>query len=63
LSIGDAAAALASTPARALGLAPGVGSIAPGARADVVVCGTDSSGELRVDAVMRAGVWVSGTPT
>jgi N-acetylglucosamine-6-phosphate deacetylase len=62
LSVGDAAAALATTPARALGLAPDVGSIAPGARADLVVCGMDASGQPRVGAVMRAGVWVSGPP-
>jgi N-acetylglucosamine-6-phosphate deacetylase len=62
LLMGDAAAALATTPARALGLAPDAGTIAPAARADLVVCGTDASGQPRVGAVMRAGVWVSGPP-
>lgn len=49
----DAVAALTTTPARALGLP--VGTLEPGARADLVVLSDD----LRVDAVMIAGAWIT----
>jgi N-acetylglucosamine-6-phosphate deacetylase len=52
----DAVQAASRTPARALGLDDRVGSIAPGLRADFVIM--DS--QLSVQAVMRAGTWVTG---
>jgi len=55
VSIVDAAAMAATTPARAIGLAGSVGALVPGLRADLVVLGTD----LRVRRVMRAGAWVA----
>lgn len=53
LSIVDAVAMAATTPARVLGLADR-GAIAPGMRADLVVL----DDALRVRRVMRAGTWV-----
>ena len=53
LSIDQAARAVATNPARVLGLDDRLGSIAPGRRADLVVLGDD----LRVTGVMGAGVW------
>src|SRR5690606_20303485 len=55
VSIVDAAAMAATTPARAIGLAGSVGALVPGLRADLVVLGTD----LRVRRVMGAGAWVA----
>jgi N-acetylglucosamine-6-phosphate deacetylase len=49
----DALAAVTSTPAAMLGL-EGVGSLAPGAYADLV----ELSDELEVNRVMRRGAWV-----
>ena len=54
LSIVDAAAMAATTPARALGLAR-IGALAPGQRADLVALDDD----LEVLRVMRAGAWVA----
>lgn len=55
LPIEDAVRMVATTPARAIGVAGEVGSLAPGLRADLVVL--DEA--LRVERVMRAGSWVS----
>lgn len=53
-----AARAAATTPARVLGLADRIGSIAPGRRADLVVL----DDALDVEGVMAAGLWItSGT--
>jgi N-acetylglucosamine-6-phosphate deacetylase len=62
LPVADVAAMLATTPARSLGLGPAVGDIAPGAAADLVVCGPDASGGFAVDAVMARGRWIGGRP-
>ncbi|GEB93932.1 N-acetylglucosamine-6-phosphate deacetylase [Microbacterium lacticum] len=51
LPLADAAAALTSVPARAIGLAGRYGSLRPGAAADAV---------LLDDALQVAGVWVDG---
>ena len=53
LRIEHAAAAAATNPARVLGLAESIGSIAPGRRADLVVLDDG----LRVTDVMAAGIW------
>jgi N-acetylglucosamine-6-phosphate deacetylase len=53
ISIVDAAAMAATTPASVLGLSEQVGAIIPGRRADMVVLDED----LRVTAVARAGVF------
>jgi len=53
LSLPEAARAAALTPARVLGVADRVGSIAAGKDADLVVLSDD----LRVEAVMRKGAW------
>jgi len=55
ISIVDAAAMAASTPARAIGLDDRTGALTPGLRADLV----ELDGDLRVRRVMRAGAWVS----
>jgi N-acetylglucosamine-6-phosphate deacetylase len=54
ISLPDAAAMAATTPARALGLADQVGAVEAGLRADLVVLSPD----LQVKRVMRAGAWV-----
>ena len=43
-----------TTPARVLGLAGDIGSITPGARADLVALGDD----LQVEATMIGGTWL-----
>jgi N-acetylglucosamine-6-phosphate deacetylase len=53
LPIGTAVEAASTTPARVLGIRDRVGSIERGKDADLVVL----DGELRVEAVMSAGVW------
>lgn len=53
IDIVDAARMVATTPARAIGLA-GRGALVPGYRADLVVCDE----EFNVVRVMRAGSWV-----
>lgn len=58
LSLPEAARAAALTPARVLGLADRVGSIAAGKDADLVVL----SGDLDVEAVMKRGAWVTPPP-
>jgi N-acetylglucosamine-6-phosphate deacetylase len=55
LSLPDAAQVASLTPARVLGLADRVGSIAVGKSADLVVL----SDELEVAGVMRRGEWIS----
>ncbi|MDA0632510.1 N-acetylglucosamine-6-phosphate deacetylase [Nonomuraea sp. MCN248] len=55
LSLPEASATTSLTPARALGLADRVGSIAVGKHADLVVL----SGDLEVAGVMRRGDWVT----
>ena len=45
-------------PARVLGLAGEAGSLTAGALADLLVVGED----LRLEAVMRRGEWISGDP-
>jgi len=55
LPIRAAAEAASTTPARVLGIGDRVGSIGPGKRADLVVL----DGELRVEAVMSGGVWIT----
>lgn len=50
----QAARALSTTPARLLGLADRIGSLAPGKDADLVVL----DGDYRVTGVMRKGSWV-----
>lgn len=55
LSLADASAVTATTPAAALGLAD-VGRLAPGLRADAVLL----DGNLTVRRVLRAGRWVRG---
>lgn len=54
ISLVDAAAMAATTPAAAIGLAGTVGALAPGLRADLVELDDD----LRVRRVLRAGAWV-----
>lgn len=54
VSIVDAAAMAATTPARVIGLAGTAGALVRGMRADLVVLDAD----LRVRQVMRAGAWV-----
>jgi N-acetylglucosamine-6-phosphate deacetylase len=54
ISLPDASAMAATTPARALGLADQVGALEAGLRADLVVLSPD----LKVKRVMRAGAWV-----
>ncbi|MET8004891.1 N-acetylglucosamine-6-phosphate deacetylase [Nonomuraea glycinis] len=55
LSLPDAAQVASLTPARVLGLADQVGSIAVGKSADLVVL----SDELEVAGVMRRGAWIA----
>ena len=55
LSLPDAAQVASLTPARVLGLADQVGSIAVGKSADLVVL----SDELEVVGVMRRGAWIA----
>ncbi|HEX4813976.1 MAG TPA: N-acetylglucosamine-6-phosphate deacetylase [Nonomuraea sp.] len=55
MSLPDAAQVSALTPARVLGLADRIGSIAVGKAADLVVLSDD----LEVDGVMKDGVWVT----
>ncbi|WP_336212979.1 N-acetylglucosamine-6-phosphate deacetylase [Nonomuraea sp. LPB2021202275-12-8] len=55
LSLPDAAQVACLTPARVLGLASSVGSIAVGKSADLVVL----SDELEVAGVMKRGAWIS----
>ncbi|MGI5269018.1 N-acetylglucosamine-6-phosphate deacetylase [Nonomuraea sp. CA-218870] len=55
LSLPEASATTSLTPARTLGLADRVGSIAVGKHADLVVL----SGDLEVAGVMRRGAWVT----
>ena len=57
LALPEVARAASTTPARALGL-DGVGAIAPGARADLVVLDAD----LVVRGVVARGRWVEGPP-
>ncbi|BCB85557.1 N-acetylglucosamine-6-phosphate deacetylase [Phytohabitans suffuscus] len=54
LSMQDAVRMLTTTPARAIGVAGEVGSLAPGLRANLVVLDPT----LRVERVMRAGSWL-----
>jgi N-acetylglucosamine-6-phosphate deacetylase len=54
ISLPDAAAMAATTPARVLGLADQTGALEAGLRADLVVLDRD----LQVKRVMRAGRWV-----
>lgn len=58
LSVAEAARAVATTPARLLGLAERVGSIEPGKDADLVVL----DAEFAVAGVMRKGAWVVPPP-
>ncbi|GAA1759411.1 N-acetylglucosamine-6-phosphate deacetylase [Nonomuraea bangladeshensis] len=55
LSLPDAVQVTSLTPARVLGLAGSIGSIAVGKAADLVVLSPD----LEVDAVMKDGVWTT----
>lgn len=55
VSLVDAVAMAATTPARAIGLGGVTGALVPGHRADLVELDAD----LRVRRVMRAGTWVS----
>ncbi|YCK42501.1 N-acetylglucosamine-6-phosphate deacetylase [Actinomadura sp. ATCC 39365] len=55
MSLPDAVQVASLTPARVLGLAEEIGSIAVGKAADLVVL----SGELEVDGVMKNGDWIS----
>ncbi len=55
LTVGEAVAATATTPARVLGLSDRIGAIAPGMSADLVVL----DDHLHVHGVMREGTWVS----
>ena len=57
VSVPDALRAATSTPARALGLHPRVGTLARGCAADLVVLDDD----LGVERVMAGGEWVAGT--
>ncbi len=54
VSLADAVLAATATPARLLGLADDVGTLAPGMRADVLVTDAD----LHPTAVLQAGRWV-----
>jgi len=54
ITLADAAAMAATTPARVLGLADQVGALEAGLRADLVVLDAG----LRVKRVMRGGAWV-----
>ncbi|MEV0458359.1 N-acetylglucosamine-6-phosphate deacetylase [Catellatospora methionotrophica] len=54
LSITDAAAMAATTPARAIGLADDLGALRSGLRADLV----ELDAELRVVRVMKSGEWI-----
>jgi N-acetylglucosamine-6-phosphate deacetylase len=54
LSLPDAAAMAATTPARVLGLSDEVGALEAGLRADLVVL----SPALEIKRVMRAGAWI-----
>jgi N-acetylglucosamine-6-phosphate deacetylase len=56
VSLVDAVAMAATTPARVIGLAGVTGALVPGHRADLVELDED----LRVRRVMRAGTWVNG---
>ena len=56
--LGDALRSATVVPARVLGLAGEAGSLTAGALADLLVVGED----LRLEAVMRRGEWISGTP-
>ncbi|AHH95429.1 N-acetylglucosamine-6-phosphate deacetylase [Kutzneria viridogrisea] len=58
IPIEHASAAASSTPARVLGIDHLVGSLSVGKRADLVVLDAD----LRVQAVMSAGRWVTEVP-
>ena len=53
--IGTAVEAASTTPARVLGIGDRVGSIEPGKDADLVIL----DDELRVEAVMSRGVWIT----
>jgi N-acetylglucosamine-6-phosphate deacetylase len=55
ITLPDAAAMAATTPARALGLDDQVGALEAGLRADLVVL----SPELEVKRVMRGGTWIN----
>ena len=55
LPIGTAVGAASTTPARVLGIGDRIGSIEPGKQADLVVL----DGDLRVEAVMSQGVWIT----
>jgi N-acetylglucosamine-6-phosphate deacetylase len=55
VSLVDAVAMAATTPARVIGLAGVTGALVPGHRADLVELDED----LRVRRVMRAGTWVT----
>ncbi|NUS01080.1 MAG: N-acetylglucosamine-6-phosphate deacetylase [Nonomuraea sp.] len=55
MSLPDAVQVASLTPARVLGLAGEIGSIAVGKAADLVVL----SGELEVDGVMKNGEWIT----
>ncbi|MFI7461181.1 N-acetylglucosamine-6-phosphate deacetylase [Nonomuraea sp. NPDC049646] len=55
MSLPDAVQVASLTPARVLGLAEEIGSIAVGKAADLVVL----SGELEVDGVMKNGDWIT----
>jgi N-acetylglucosamine-6-phosphate deacetylase len=57
IPITQAAISASLSPARALGLADRIGSLEPGKAADLVVLDDD----LRVEAVMRHGLWVHGS--
>jgi N-acetylglucosamine-6-phosphate deacetylase len=56
--LGDALRSATVVPARVLGLAGEAGSLTAGALADLLVVGED----LRLEAVMRRGEWISGDP-
>lgn len=58
LPIVDAARALSSTPARALGVADRVGTVEPGKQADLVVL----DAELRIAGVLSRGRWIGPPP-